>query len=86
MIASRRIQYVYLLLTDKGTLHTGQVNDLHLAANRHRMKERPGEYDPKRLVYYETFPDEESAKRRAKEIKGFSRKKKLELISPRILD
>jgi putative endonuclease len=80
MTVSGRNYYVYLLLSDKGTLYTGLVRDLQLAVHRHRTKESPGNHDPKRLVYHEMFTDGKSAKSRAKEIKGLSRKEKVELI------
>ena len=73
-------RYVYIVASATGTLHTGHINDLHLAVQRHRTKESPGHYVPKRLVYYEEMPTASKARQRSKEIKGWSRKKKVELV------
>jgi putative endonuclease len=81
MTGSRRKFYAYIAAGESGTLYTGHLQDLHLAVGRHRTKESPGRHDPKRLVYYEMFPDLRSAQSRAKEIKAWTRKRKLGLIS-----
>jgi len=50
---------------------------------QHKNKETPGftsKYDVNRLVYYEVFRDVLAAIRREKEIKGWTRKKKIALI------
>lgn len=81
MTSSRETFYAYVLLSELGTLYIGDIRDLRLAVHRHRTKESPGKYEPKRLVYYEKFADETSAASRAREIRGWNRKKKMELIS-----
>ena len=58
MSSSRGVYYAYLLVSDSGTVFTGEVHDLHLAVHRHSTKESPGRYEPKRLVYYEMFADQ----------------------------
>jgi putative endonuclease len=72
--------YVYIVASDKRTLYTGLVEDLHLAVFRHRTKEIPGSHDPKRLAYHEVFTNRPAARKRANEIKAWTRKKKIELI------
>ena len=81
MTGSRRNFYLYIAADESGTLYTGHLRDLHLAVTRHRTKESPGGHDPKRLVYYEVFSDRRAAQGRAREIKAWTRKRKLELIS-----
>lgn len=73
--------YVYFLVSSKGTIYAGQINDLHLAVHRHRTKEMPGQYDPKKLVYYEALEDMKAAHERVKELKALTRKQKIELIT-----
>ena len=73
--------YVYIVASNNGTLYTGQVQDLHLPVFRHRTKETPGSYHPKRLVYHEVFTNRLAARARAKEIRAWTRKKKIELIN-----
>jgi putative endonuclease len=41
----------------------------------------PGRHDPKRLIYYEVFTNPTVARERAKDIKAWTRKKKIELIN-----
>jgi putative endonuclease len=55
----------------KGQLYTGITTDL-----RHRMVQHEA-----KLLYHESHPDSHSAARRQKEIKGWSRAKKIELIN-----
>jgi putative endonuclease len=64
--------YVYLC-DRKGQLYTGITTDL-----QHRMTQHKA-----RLLYSETHLDSHSAARREKEIKGWPREKKLELIDRR---
>ena len=53
-----------------GRLYTGITTDLS-----HRMKQHKAA-----LLYHESYPDKYVAARREKEIKGWGRAKKLELI------
>ena len=71
-------------MTNKSnTLYTGITNDLYRRLYEHKNKLTPGftkKYNIDKLIYYEVFDDPESAIQREKEIKGWTRKKKLELI------
>ena len=76
--------YVYMM-TNKGrtTLYTGVTNGLTRRVSEHRSGESPGftqRYNLNRLVYYETFNDVRDAIAREKQIKGWSRKKKDDLV------
>ena len=66
-----------------GTLYIGITNDLHRRVYEHKHKLVPGftgKYNITRLVYFEETSDVKVAIEREKEIKGWVRVKKLELI------
>ena len=77
--------YVYLL-TNKhnNVLYTGVTSDLIRRIYEHKNKFVQGftkKYNVDRLVYYEVCPDILSAITREKKIKGWSRKKKNDLVN-----
>ena len=75
--------YVYILTNKSNTLYIGITNDLIRRLYEHKNKLIAGftkKYNIDKLIYYEVFDDPESAIQREKEIKGWTRKKKLELI------
>ncbi len=79
----QRFYYVYILSSLSGTLYTGITNSIYNRTLQHKGKETSGltsKYDVDRLVYYEVFKDVRAAIRREKEIKGWTRKKKIVLI------
>ncbi len=84
--------YVYILTNKSGTLYTGVTNNLERRVYEHKNKFIDGftkKYDLTRLVYFEEASDINSAISREKQIKGWLRKKKIELIrslNPRWLD
>jgi putative endonuclease len=66
-----------------GVLYTGITNDLHRRVYEHKHKLIPGftaKYNVIRLVYYQETSDVKSAIAREKQIKGWIRKKKVDLI------
>lgn len=76
--------FVYIL-TNKNNhvLYTGVTGDLINRISQHRSKSINGftkKYNVTKLVYYEVFNDATSAILREKQIKGGSRKKKMDLI------
>ncbi len=77
-------QYHFYIMTNKsGTLYTGITNDIKKRVYEHKNKLIPGftkKYNISRLIYFETFSDVYSAISREKTIKGWLRKKKIELI------
>ena len=81
-----RKQYCVYIMTNKNNnvLYTGVTNDLKRRIYEHKQKLINGftkEYNVNKLVYYEVFEDIYNAIRREKQIKGGSRKKKLDLIN-----
>ena len=80
---ARKQYYVYIMTNKSGTLYTGMTNNIKKRVYDHKNKLIPGfteKYNINRLVYYETFDDVYSAIAREKTIKGWLRKKKIELI------
>ena len=77
-----RQYWVYILAGGSGELYTGVTNNLELRVAQHRLavKGYTARKRIKKLVYYETTGDVISAIRREKEIKGWKRLRKLELI------
>jgi putative endonuclease len=75
--------YVYILSNKSKTLYTGVSNNLTRRVYEHRHKLIEGftkKYNIDKLVYFEVFSNVDDAIRREKQIKGWLRKKKIELI------
>jgi putative endonuclease len=74
--------YVYLLASHSRRLYTGVTNNLlrRVAEHREGMCDFTSKYQITRLVYFETTANVMSAIEREKELKGWVRKKKVELI------
>ena len=76
--------YVYILFSRRnGTLYTGVTSDLLKRVYEHKEKLVDGfskKYNIDKLGYYEEFESIASAIEREKQIKGRSRKYKLDLI------
>jgi len=77
--------YVYILTNYTNTvLYTGVTNNLLRRVYEHKEKMADSftkKYNINKLVYYEVFNDIKLAIAREKQIKGGSRKKKIELIN-----
>jgi putative endonuclease len=77
--------YVYIMTTKKNTvLYTGVTNDLIRRVLEHKTKLTKGftsRYNVEKLVYFEAGESIESAILREKQIKGGSRKDKVDLVS-----
>ena len=76
--------FVYILTNRSGTLYTGMTNDLARRLAEHRGNvTTPGSFTSRyritRLVYFEETSDAMAAIEREKQIKGWLRKKKLDL-------
>mgnify|MGYP001550921834 CR=1 FL=1 len=84
--------YVYILSSPTGTLYIGFTNDLIRRIYEHREKLVDGftkRYNIYRLIYYEEYGDVNEARDREKQLKGWRRKKKLNLIrkmNPKFID
>ncbi len=79
-----RKSYIYILFNKpNGTLYTGVTSDLAKRIWEHKNKITGGftaKYNVDKLGYYEEFTEIKDAIAREKQIKGGSRKKKLDLI------
>ena len=75
--------YVYILSSHSRVLYTGVTRDLVRRMYQHRNGIISGftrRYNVTRLVYFEETPSARSAFEREHQIKGWSRKKKLDLV------
>ena len=81
---SRDHQYfVYIMTNRSGTLYIGLTNNIIRRVHQHKkklIKSFTEKYNIDKLAYYETFTDIASAISREKTIKGWLRKKKIEMI------
>ncbi len=78
-----REYYVYIMTNRSKTLYTGVTGNIVQRVRQHKEHMNDGfttKYKIDRLVYYETFGDVHAAIAREKEIKGWLRIKKMQLI------
>ena len=76
--------YVYILASRSRTLYIGVTNDLERRVYEHKKKLVGGftaKYNIDRLVYFEIADDVHAVIAREKQIKGWLRSKKLQLIA-----
>ena len=76
--------HVYILGSESGTLYTGVTSDFDRRLWEHRNGIKStfaAKYGCKRILLHEEFTDIRSAISREKEIKGWTRAKKLALIA-----
>jgi putative endonuclease len=77
--------FVYILANDRlNVLYVGCTNDLRRRIYFHKKQLISGftkKYNVHRLVYFETLPDLDTARRRERELKGINRARKEELIN-----
>jgi putative endonuclease len=75
--------FVYIMSSRSGTLYTGITNSIYRRALQHKHGEIEGfssKYHCNRLVYVESYDDVHRAIGREKQIKGWTRAKKIALI------
>lgn len=77
--------YVYILTNEKGNvLYTGVTNDLIKRVFEHKHHLDKGSftarYNVEKLVYFEMTSDVKAAIEREKQIKGWNRKRKNQLV------
>ncbi len=75
--------FVYIVASPSRTIYVGVTNDLERRMWQHRNKSYPGfsaKYGTRRLVHFEMYPRIDDAIAREKQVKGWSRAKKLALI------
>ncbi len=79
------LYYVYILTNRSNkVLYTGVTNDLERRCYEHQQKKIKGftqKYNVDRLIFFEKYEFVESAISREKQIKGYSRQKKMNLIN-----
>jgi putative endonuclease len=82
--------YVYILTNHSNkVLYIGVTNDIQRRVLEHKNKLVPGfssKYNLSKLVYYELFSNPEDAIAVEKKIKGWLRKKKIDLIQSKNSD
>ena len=80
----KKIYYVYMMTNEFNTvIYTGMTNNLVRRLYEHRRVRGKGftqQYRINKLVYYEEFETAYDAISREKQIKGGSRRKKVDLI------
>lgn len=80
----RRVFYVYILASDTRELFVGITNNLIRRVFEHRQGADPYRYvfrhETTRLVHVEAAGDARDAIRREKQLKGWTRRRKIELI------
>ena len=76
--------YVYILTSYNGNaMYVGFTNNLHRRIAEHKSGLIDGftkEYRVHKLIYYEVFDDPNAAIRREKQLKGWRREKKNQLV------
>ena len=76
--------YVYIVSNaSNNVFYTGVTNNLERRVYQHEHKTVPGftaKYNVSKLLYYEIFPTPREAIAAEKKIKGWTRKKKMDLI------
>jgi putative endonuclease len=75
--------YVYILASTTRTLYVGVTNDLRRRVYEHKTGIIPGftaRYKVNRLVYFEVADEALAAIAREKQLKGWTRRRKVELI------
>jgi putative endonuclease len=75
--------YIYILGSHIGTLYIGVTSNLYLRIMQHQEGTFEGftaDYGCKRLLYFEGYDDIRTAIAREKQLKGWRREKRLNLI------
>ncbi|MBN2132603.1 MAG: GIY-YIG nuclease family protein [Sedimentisphaerales bacterium] len=83
-MARAKTYCIYIMTNKSGTLYTGVTGSIKTRVWQHKNGLVEGftkRYNITRLIYYESFADISSAIAREKEIKGWVRRKKLDLIA-----
>jgi putative endonuclease len=78
-----KVGYTYIMGSATGTLYIGVTSDLNQRVWKHKNGAYEGfssKYNCTRLLYYEEYSDISAAIAREKQLKGWRREKKLNLI------
>jgi putative endonuclease len=76
--------WIYIMTGNSNSLYTGVTNDLERRVYEHKndlIKGFTSRYALHKLVYFEETSDIKAAIEREKQIKGWTRKKKIDLIN-----
>jgi putative endonuclease len=75
--------FVYLLLCDQKTFYTGITTDLNRRVKVHKLKHSffTKRFSEVKIVYFEKYHSQVEARRRERQIKGWSKAKKKTLVS-----
>ena len=82
-LVAMKTYYVYIMASISKTIYVGVTNSLERRVYQHKFKVKEGftsRYNVCKLVYFESTDDITSAIGREKQIKGWRRSKKIELI------
>jgi putative endonuclease len=77
---------VYIMGSLSGTLYVGFTGNLHQRIFQHKFHQKEGftkKYEVERLLYWASYDDVHKAIAREKQLKGWSRVKKITLIESR---
>lgn len=80
---NKKQYYVYIMASKSKMLYTGVTNNLQRRVWEHKNGRIPGytsKYNINKLVFYDAFSDVKDAITAEKKIKGWLRRKKIELI------
>jgi predicted GIY-YIG superfamily endonuclease len=75
--------FCYMLRCSDGSLYVGMTSDLEARVEKHNQGFGPGytrKHRPVVLIWSQVFADSAAARKRERELKGWSRKKKLSLV------
>jgi len=78
-----RTYFTYIMASRSHTLYIGMTSDLRHRVFQHKQHEKDGftaRYNCDRLVWFQSFSEVSYAIQREKELKGWRREKKIELI------
>jgi putative endonuclease len=79
----RYVYHVYILASASRVLYTGVTNDLRRRVVEHQQRRIPGfshKYSVTQLMYFEAFADVRDAIAREKQVKAWTRAKRIALI------
>jgi putative endonuclease len=82
-MSDERRYFVYIMANASKRLYTGMTNSLRRPVREHRLKLTPGfaaKSNITRLVYFESFEDVRNAIEREKQIKAWTREKRIALV------
>ena len=82
-MSEARRYFVYIMANASKRIYTGMTNSLRRRVREHKLKLTAGfaaKYNITRLVYFESFEDVRNAIEREKQIKAWTRAKRLALV------